>query len=203
MSAVVAEPDVFDLWHMRYGQAAFEEGWSLFECDDLNHAPIEVQADCDSDVLDNNDGLAARLLVARAMEGSAMHADALAVLFLASQEEWRFVVALHRYDEYTYHGLPLDVQAWIQCAHDPIFDELDRWAWAEEIYSRPGEPGTYELSFTTAGPSRTTSVVFRPPFEPERQPTIYQRQPTIHLGQYRDRATALEFILSHPLTWKA
>lgn len=73
-------------WHRIHGDAAHEQGWSLFECTARDHAPIELQRD-DGLAYFVSDEAAWIFVVAAAQRGDLACATALHVLASESPRE--------------------------------------------------------------------------------------------------------------------
>lgn len=101
-------------WTRQQQALAQQEGWDIFECDDSEHPPFELQtigAPTDWENLDytepkfvDGDGEvddvgAWRHVLARASRGSGLHVAALAFLKENSPEEYEHVSNLRPYEE--------------------------------------------------------------------------------------------------------
>lgn len=78
-------------WHRMYGDAADEQGWSLFECAADDHAPIELQRSDDQAIF-GSDPAAWEHVVRRAQAGDLACATALHVLAVDSPDEWAAIM---------------------------------------------------------------------------------------------------------------
>lgn len=73
-------------WHRIHGDAAHEQGWSLFECTAHDHAPIELQRDDEAAVFEDDEG-AWKWVVWAAQRGDLACATALHILAVESPDE--------------------------------------------------------------------------------------------------------------------
>lgn len=73
-------------WEITHGQRAQDQGWGLFECDDLRHPPVELQCDDGMGIFDT-DEQAWRFVVRNARAGDLACATALHVLAVISPDE--------------------------------------------------------------------------------------------------------------------
>ena len=154
--------------------AAYEEGWDLFECHDVSHAPFEAQADADFEEVTGGDHNVARLIAARALDGSPLHIRAMAFLFHHSPEEWRRIVALHQHDEYEWWDLPTEAQVWVIEGSEEVDGRCDyltvsaserallecQWdgTCAVTIYPADAERVPYYDEPTSVHPNRTVAI---------------------------------------------
>lgn len=109
-SLIPADRDI-ETW-----RGGYEEGWDLFDTNgDYGHSVLELER-CDTvddypecnlpDAVFDTDFTAARVVVARALDGQALHLNAMHTLYWECAQEWRTLVLVHHFDVYDTDELP-------------------------------------------------------------------------------------------------
>lgn len=101
------------------------EGWDLWDCHGTEGSAYQIQVfDYPDEVNPELDGQslppepeAIALIVARALDGSPLHLRTLHHLYWACQEEWRWAIAMYRWEVDEFGGLPEDAATWVAEAH--------------------------------------------------------------------------------------
>lgn len=105
---------------------AHAEGWDLWDCYGTDGSPYQIQPiDTPQDMLDFDlderstpaDAGMAALVVARALAGSPLHLRTMHHLYWANQEEWRWAIAMYRWEPDETSDVPPEAGAWIAEAH--------------------------------------------------------------------------------------